>query len=130
MTLEVLSNPKAVLNVYADPSVLDTARLHALAFSMGDPTAVMRISILGKATNPPSRWPKEANAAVLELQLIGLSDVLLSAWTPEHPPRIGISKNNDDLIVITADDESVHVVCRAVYVSAVKGYCRDEQDSH
>jgi hypothetical protein len=121
--IRAISNPQAIATVYDDPKVLDQAKLHRLAFREDGPIAVMTLALHSKPSRLPARWSKNVNATIIELDLVGLSSVLLSAWTPGDPPRVTISKGDDDLVTLAAEDKSLHIVCQFVRVRSVEGYC-------
>lgn len=127
--IRAVSNPQALVSVYDDPAVLGQARLHRLSFKESDPIAVLQLAVTARPSKLPPRWPKNSNAVLIELHLVGLSSVLLSAWTPQSPPRVIMSKGDDSLVTLVADDNSLHIVCQMVHLSRIEGYCRDEGSS-
>lgn len=129
MWLDAITNPQAIANLYDDPTVFDKARLHRVRLSEADPIAVVEITINAKPSRLPARWRKTINTTVVELQLVGLSNILLSSWSPQSPPRITVAKGSDGLVILSTDDESLRAVCQIVYVGRIEGYLRDESSS-
>lgn len=124
MWLDAVINPQAIASLYDDPTAFDKARLHRISLNEADPIAVLHVTISETPSRRPIRWAAKVNATVVELNLVGISSIILSAWTPANPPRFTMMKGSDGLVVLESEDQSFRAICEFVYVMTVHGYCR------
>jgi Immunity protein 50 len=124
MSLNAISNPEAITSVYEDPAILDRVVLNRLTLAEREPFAAVHVLVNSKPAKVPPRWNKKVNATAIQLDLIGLLSISLSGWMPHKPLGIKMTKDNNGLVTLAADDGSLHIVCQFVRVAHINGYIR------
>jgi hypothetical protein len=121
MALEAISNPEAISTLYEDPCVMDTAFLHALNLSPNDPKVKLVVRIPSAPSRTPVRWRK-TDKTLIEMQILDIRSLRISAWQPERPTPIKITRGENGLISLKTDDGSLHIVCGWIYVDRIHPY--------
>jgi hypothetical protein len=121
MALETISNPKAISNLYDDPLILEKAWLHALELSPNNPFVKIHVRIESAPQKSPVRWGKP-NKTVLEMQLLDVKDLRVSAWHPNEPTPIKIRREENGSISLMTSDNSLSISCGWIYVARVHPY--------
>lgn len=115
MSLRAISNPEAIATLYDDPQVLDKAFLHGLKLSSNDPMVELFIRLEAAPTRIPKRWNKPSRT-ILETQVLDVTSLHVSAWNPIQPTALKITRAEDRLISIVAQDGSLDITCGWIYI--------------
>lgn len=121
MALEAISNPEAISTLYDDPSVMETAFLHGIELSPNDPKVKLVVLIPSAPSRTPGRWRK-TDKTLIEMQILDIQSLCISAWKPEQPRPITIARGEDGLISVRSQDDSLHMICGWIYVSRIRPY--------
>jgi hypothetical protein len=74
--LLAVSNPQALKSLYSSPPNLSC--LHSVSLDRDGPTIRLVLELDSFPIRPPKRWPANASCLLIQLDLFGLSEVLIS----------------------------------------------------
>jgi Immunity protein 50 len=121
MTLDTINNSKAISSLYDDPEILEKGFLHALHLSPNSPTVTLYVRIASVPQRSPVKWGTPNNT-ILELQLVDVTSLHVSAWTPNQSTAVNIKREENGLISVVSADGSLGIICGWIYVARVHPY--------
>jgi hypothetical protein len=92
------------------------------------PTVLVRCSLPTFPDKPTLRWKhRDYNAVLVELRLLGASDVRLERWSNESTATVSL-KSNGSAVRVTISGPAIQFAAKAlsVDINHVEGYCRGD----
>jgi Immunity protein 50 len=110
--LEFTENPKAISSLFDPIPSLNGVEIMSIKLARDGPTADLAIGLSECPFSAPSKWRgPDANAVVVELQLMGLESVEIEGWSTANWADIEIVRKSAAQLELLARTEKIRIHC-------------------
>ncbi|HEV2278273.1 MAG TPA: Imm50 family immunity protein [Acidobacteriaceae bacterium] len=127
MWISELENPDAIQSIFDEEPSLASVRLMKVELLEEGPTVNVSLALRDYPCRPPLRWSRiKANAARLDLQLPGVSQVTINGWSTDNVVDCTIERSAANEIAVSLRNSKMafQAICVGIRVSQIKGYQR------
>ncbi len=120
MWTQFLENADAISSIFDQAPSLQRVRLMRLQLSEDGPTVDLKLALRDFPARPPKRWAAmRANAAILELQLLGVARLSVAGWTTNNVVDIVFNRSAEGSFetILHGEGVRVEVLCLGVRVT-------------
>lgn len=125
---ELTENPKAITSLFERPPSLEAVEVMRIKIDRDGPTIELTLGLNEYPTSKPARWKQsDANAATLNLQLVGVTSIEHVGWSTTNNAAVNMQRIDSGLEV-TAIGLTLRLRCHCSHarIAGISAYHREQ----
>ena len=117
-------NPQAIVQLYTAPPSLDDVEIHEIIMQRDGPHMQLRVELGTFPDKPPAKWPKEANAIQMTLDVWGVRELDLAGWGTTNRGTLTFSRTGENMVRFAFTSPTLHFTgqCLATRIGHFSAY--------
>jgi len=122
--LDLVENPQAISSIYNHAPSLEQLEIMSVKLDREGPTVELTLALREFPTPSPKRWPLEANAVTVHLQLMGVQSLEILGWSTTNTAAVELERTDAGAIRVKAVGSTTKLVatCGFVRISQIAPY--------